>query len=96
MRVHFKVQKVLLDKVYKAGMYEIADKAAYTRAFRDMVFSGAVVILPRDEIAQKSQAAKDAHAVKKAVKQSMAAKDDKILAIAKAKLGMPRSKKIVG
>lgn len=66
MKVKFSSEKTLAGKKYSKGVTELADKFAYSQAFKALVKAGHVAVLPKDKTAQAIQAQKDTRAAQKA------------------------------
>ena len=66
MKVNFKSPQTLGNKDYKSGVQDVPDHLYANAKFVQLVKSGVVSVMPRDEAAQKIQAGKNARAAQKA------------------------------
>jgi len=66
MQVIFTARQVLGNRSYAKGKQEVPDSLAYNSAFKKLVVSGAVQVVPRDAVAQKVQDGRDLQAQKDA------------------------------
>jgi hypothetical protein len=66
MEVIFSKPTVLGNRSYKKGKQEVPDSLAHNLAFKKLIQSGAVQVVPRDAARQKIQTAKDTKVLQKA------------------------------
>jgi hypothetical protein len=74
MNVNFKSAQTLGNRPFKAGVQVIPDHLHGNQKFKQLVKEGKVIILPRDENEQRTQASKDALNARKAEVQRQLSK----------------------
>jgi hypothetical protein len=84
MKVIFTAPKKLGNRVYKKGDQIVPDSLAHNLAFRELVKSGVIQMVPRDAATQKIQSSRDMKAQEHAKSPRMARQ------AAKAHLSAPR------
>lgn len=91
MKVSIKKSVSFDGQQFAPGVYDVADSLSFKPGFQELVKSGAVEVLPRDEAAVAAQKSKDFRAAQKAV----SAKED-AQAVVEARAGAQNAKSFAG